>query len=233
MSLFFPPGPSQPVIAGGERDPAGAPGLPGPFSAPLGWPRLLGGERKSLPARKTAPRASERQCGHVFGGFPPAPRPFEDLRMPSEVQSPSGGASLGWEKAAGGDRGAVPPFCPERPAGPFSLPGGSQLVCAGGKGQHRGFLWPSWAYPGGISALRRRGHASFPVFPPSAGVGAAPLFALRGPQGRFSPRGGSQEVSRGEGPAHGLPVAARGMSRRFPGLRLGPFFPALPPPPIF
>ena len=80
----------------GGRDPAGAPGLPGPFSAPLGRPLRPGG-RGRLPARKTAPRASERQCGHVFGGFPPAPRPFppaprpfEDLRMPSDVQPPSG-----------------------------------------------------------------------------------------------------------------------------------------------
>ena len=75
-----PPGPSQPVVGGVTGTRCGAPGLPGPFSAPLGWLRPPGGRKKgACRPRKGALRASERQCGRVFGGFPPAPRPFEDF----------------------------------------------------------------------------------------------------------------------------------------------------------
>ena len=107
VSLLLPPGPA----GRGASHPRGPPAVGRPAHAGR-WPGVSGtrpalrafpglfqplwagrgsmGREKSLPARKTGPRVSERQCGHVFEGFPPAPRPFEDLRMPSEVQPPSG-----------------------------------------------------------------------------------------------------------------------------------------------
>ena len=50
-----PPGPSRHVIGGATGTRCGAPGLPGPFSARLGWLRLTGGERGSLPAPAGGP----------------------------------------------------------------------------------------------------------------------------------------------------------------------------------
>ena len=119
---------------GGDRDPLWRAGPSWAFLGPLGLVAAPGGERGACRPRKGALRASERQCGRVFGGFRPAPRPFEDF--------PSRGLVPCWVFPW-----AAPSFWPESPAGPFSPPGGSQGKGPGGKGTHTGFLWPAGAHP--------------------------------------------------------------------------------------
>ena len=107
--------------------------------------------------------------------------------MPSEVQ-PLWVSPPGWEKAVDGALGAVPPFCPERPAGPFSCPVRLPRKCPGGNGPHTGFLRPPGACPGSFPALRRRGHASCPVFSrPLAGRRRLPFCPERPAERFFRP----------------------------------------------
>ena len=144
-------------------------------------------------------------------------------RGPSRISLPVGRFPAGFSP------GPFPPFCPESPTGPFFSLRRLQGKGLGGKGPHRGFLWPPGACPGPFSPLCRRGRVPFPVFtPPAVPVDAHPFCPER-PVGPFSPSGGSQEVSWGERHAHGLPVAAQGMPRAVfsplpPGSRLFPGF---------
>ena len=64
---------------GGDRDPLWRAGPSWAFLSPLGLVAAHRGRERACRPRKGALRASERQCGDVFEGFPPAPRPFEDF----------------------------------------------------------------------------------------------------------------------------------------------------------
>ena len=96
---------------------------------------------------------------------------------------------------------AVPsPFGSQSPVGTFFSPVRPRKGYSGLRACTRASCGRPGYVPGRFLPLCRRGHAH-PLCPESP---AGPF---------FSPPGGSQEGSWGEGAAHGLPVAARGMSR--------------------
>ncbi len=189
-----PPAVGRPAHAGrwpgvsGTR--ARAPGLPGPFSAPLGWPRPLGEKRRACRPGKRA-HGSLSANAAMFSGVSRPRRGLSRISGCLPRSSPHPGELPRMGRGGRRRSGGHSPFCPESPAGPFSLPGGSP----GGVRGRQASTGASCGHPGHIlegfppSAAGVMRPSRFFPRPPEAG--AAPLFALRGPQGRFSPRGGS------------------------------------------
>ena len=140
--------------------------------------------------------------------------------MPSEVQPPSGGLPRNGRGGRRRSRGHSP-FCPQRPAGPFFRPGRrSPPKCPGGNGQHTGFLWPPGAHPGRFPALRRRGHASCPVFPrPAGGRRCLPFCPERPVERFFSPGRLPRKGPGPSGPHRGFLCPFGAHPGRFPPLR--------------
>ena len=196
---------------GGDRDPLWRAGPSWAFLSPLGLVAARRGEKGEPAGPGRGPCGPLSANAAVFSGV-------SGLRRgPSRISLPVGRFPAGFSP------GLFSHFFPESPAGPFFSLRRPQGRVQGGRACTRA----SCGRPGHVPG--RSAPSSAGVAPPSRfsprrpGRGVLTPFALRAPQGRFSPPGGSQEVSWGERPAHGLPVGPWGLSRRPSGPARAPF----------